>query len=125
MGTCLGKHRKKRNSVCPSGTKEDLRKNSTRRKAPEDMIQELEDANAEDSKIATAGVSFTVDFWDGDPTRMPSRLADRLDGAITPPEDDNEVKYTSEERQLLAELLRNDVLREKKEKAAKHHGVRF
>ncbi|XP_045215504.2 uncharacterized protein LOC123565780 [Mercenaria mercenaria] len=100
MGTCLGKHRKKRNTICPSGTEDGLRKHSTRRKAPEDMIQELEDANTEDSKIATAGVSFTVDFRDGDPTRMPSRLADRLDGAVTPPDDDNEVKYTPEERQI-------------------------
>ncbi|XP_053381431.1 uncharacterized protein LOC123556817 [Mercenaria mercenaria] len=125
MGTCLGKHRKKRNTVCPSGTEEDLRQNSIRRKAPEDMIQELQDANARDSKVATAGVSFTVDFRDGDPTRMPSRLADRLDGAITPPEDGNEVKYTSEERQLLAELLRNDALRERKEKAAMRSGAQL
>jgi hypothetical protein len=41
-------------------------------------------ANAEDSKLANGGVSFTVDFTDGDPTRMPSRLADRLNGAMTP-----------------------------------------
>ncbi|XP_053380346.1 uncharacterized protein LOC128548851 [Mercenaria mercenaria] len=125
MGTCLGKQRKKRNTACPSVTEEDLRKNSIRHKAPEDMIKELQDANAEDSKIATAGVSFTVDFRDGDPTRMPSRLADRLDGSITPPEDGNEVKYTSEERQLLAELLRNDVLRERKEKAAMRSGAQL
>ncbi|XP_045203764.1 uncharacterized protein LOC123556825 [Mercenaria mercenaria] len=124
MGTCLGKHRKKRNTVCPSGTEGDLRKNSTRRKVPEDMVQKLQDANARDSKVATAGVAFTVDFRDGDPTRMPSRLADRLDGAITPPEDGNEVKYTSQERRLLAELLRNDVLREKKEKTARRSGPR-
>jgi hypothetical protein len=41
-------------------------------------------ANAEDSKLATAGVSFTVNFQEGDPTRMPSRLADRLNGTVSP-----------------------------------------
>ena len=47
--------------------------------------------NAEDSKLTRTGVSFTIDFKDGKPTRMPSRLADRLNGAVTPAEDNNKV----------------------------------
>ena len=48
-------------------------------------------AEAEDAKISSGGVSFIVDYRDGNLARMPSRLADRLDGAVTPTEDDNEV----------------------------------
>ncbi|XP_060594738.1 uncharacterized protein LOC132749074 [Ruditapes philippinarum] len=118
MGTCFGKRTPKRNSVCPSAENGNPCKRNLR-KEPEDMIRDLEEANAEDSKLANGGVSFTVDFTDGDPTRMPSRLADRLNGAMTPAAaDHNEVIYTREEREIMAELLRNDILRERKEKAA-------
>ncbi|XP_060569954.1 uncharacterized protein LOC132728321 [Ruditapes philippinarum] len=86
MGTCLGTRKPKRNSVCPS-----FHDRSPRQKAPEDMMRDLEEANVEDSKLASAGVSFVVDFKDGDTTRMPSRLADRLNGTDKQTEDNNEV----------------------------------
>ncbi|XP_060599240.1 uncharacterized protein LOC132752867 [Ruditapes philippinarum] len=120
MGTCLGTRKPKRNSVCPS-----FHDRSPRQKAPEDMMRDLEEANVEDSKFASSGVSFVVDFKDGDLTRMPSRLADRLNGTDKSTEDNNEVIYTSEEKEILAELLRNDILREKREKAAGLSGAKF
>ncbi|XP_060561083.1 uncharacterized protein LOC132720872 isoform X2 [Ruditapes philippinarum] len=123
MGTCLGKKKPKRNSVCPSPEYGNKSSRVTR-KAPEDMIKDLEEANAEDSKLGTAGVSFTVDFQEGDPTRMPSRLADRLNGTVSPTTGSNEITYTAEEREIMAELLRDDILRERKEKAAALTGAK-
>ena len=50
-------------------------------------------ANAEESRLASCGVSFIVDFKDGNTSRMPSRLADRLNGVNKSNKDDNEVFY--------------------------------
>ena len=36
-----------------------------------------------------------------------------------------QIIYTSEEKEILAELLRNDILREKREKAAGLSGAKF
>ncbi|XP_045157013.2 uncharacterized protein LOC123523395 isoform X1 [Mercenaria mercenaria] len=126
MGCCLGKIKAKRNSVSPSYIEDEIRKRisgkSVKRDAPgasllKEMAKQLEDAEIEESKMTKGGVSFTLDFKTGDPTRMPSRLADQLDGALTPTEDEKEVHYTASEKELLAELLREDILREKSVKA--------
>jgi hypothetical protein len=41
--------------------------------------------------MTKGGVSFTVDFNTGDPSRMPSRLADALDEAVTLIQNEEEV----------------------------------
>ncbi|XP_045190952.1 uncharacterized protein LOC123547763 [Mercenaria mercenaria] len=126
MGCCLGKIKPKKNSVSHSNMEAEIRQrisgNSAKVKAREqmnsaDMVNQLKDADVEQTKITKGGVSFTLDFKSGDPTRMPSRLADQLDGALTPVEDEKEVHYTTSEKELLAELLREDILREKSVKA--------
>ncbi|XP_060600637.1 uncharacterized protein LOC132754067 [Ruditapes philippinarum] len=103
MGSCLVKSKIKKNSVSPSYSEAEIRKRNSRnspgRKAPdpinpEDMVKQLQEAEIEESKLTKGGVSFTVDFNTGDPSRMPSRLADGLDEAVTPTQNEEEVHYT-------------------------------
>ncbi|XP_053395951.1 uncharacterized protein LOC123523395 isoform X2 [Mercenaria mercenaria] len=105
MGCCLGKIKAKRNSVSPSYIEDEIRKRisgkSVKRDAPgasllKEMAKQLEDAEIEESKMTKGGVSFTLDFKT---------------------EDEKEVHYTASEKELLAELLREDILREKSVKA--------